>query len=368
MPILVIFLVAGLIYLLQDRIYKKFWNVNLHVDVKFEDKFIHEGEDTYLKETLSNGKILPLPWVYVKFQINRNGKVSHYRSDLFSIRFYQKIRRRIPFHPETRGIYTMRGIDLISNNLFITRKFVQTLQDATTMVVYPRLISTEEFQIPFQKMMGDIITKRYMIEDPYMFKGIRDYQSYDSFKSINFKASARAGKWLVNVHDYTIQQKVTILLNMDRANQYYDMRLYENSIRMAASMANAYEQEGIPVSLWSNGRDVITGEKIEVEEGGGMGHLHTVFESLARMEISLDVEDFDFFMRRAIEDMDPNSMYVLISPFFGKNCIDSYEEIQRRHASAMWILPVMLSDLSDPDFKGPKIADCLSNVYLWKVD
>ena len=54
MPILVIFLVAGLIYLLQDRIYKKFWNVNLHVDVKFEDKFIHEGEDTYLKETLSN--------------------------------------------------------------------------------------------------------------------------------------------------------------------------------------------------------------------------------------------------------------------------------------------------------------------------
>ena len=95
MPILVIFLVAGLIYLLQDRVYKKFWNVNLHVDVKFEDKFIHEGEDTYLKETLSNGKILPLPWVYVKFQINRNGKVSHYRSDLFSIRFYQKIRRRI---------------------------------------------------------------------------------------------------------------------------------------------------------------------------------------------------------------------------------------------------------------------------------
>ena len=28
MPILVIFAVAGLIYLLQDRIYKRFWNVN----------------------------------------------------------------------------------------------------------------------------------------------------------------------------------------------------------------------------------------------------------------------------------------------------------------------------------------------------
>ena len=368
MPILVIFAVAGLIYLLQDRIYKRFWNVNLHADVEFEDQFIYEGEDTHLRETLSNGKILPLPWVYVKFQINRNGKVGHYRSDLFSIRFYQKIRRRIPFHPETRGIYTIREIDLISNNLFITRKFVQTLQDSTTMVVYPKMISAEEFQIPFQKMMGDIITKRYMIEDPYMFKGIRDYQSYDSFKSINFKASARAGKWLVNVHDYTIQQKVTILLNMDRANQYYDMRLYENSIRMAASMANAYEQEGVPVSLWSNGRDVMTGENIELEEGCGTGHLHTLFENLARMEISLEVEDFAPFLQRAAEDTDANSMYLLISPFFGKNCVENFEELQKRHESAMWILPVVLSDLSDSDFKGQELADRLPNIYLWKVD
>ena len=54
MPILVIFAVAGLIYLLQDRIYKRFWNVNLHADVEFEDHFIYEGEDTYLRETLAS--------------------------------------------------------------------------------------------------------------------------------------------------------------------------------------------------------------------------------------------------------------------------------------------------------------------------
>ena len=207
-----------------------------------------------------------------------------------------------------------------------------------------------------------------MIEDPYMFKGIRDYQSYDSFKSINFKASARAGKWLVNVHDYTIQQKVTILLNMDRANQYYDLRLYENSIRMAASMANAYEQEGIPVSLWSNGKDVITRESIELEEGCGLGHLHTLFENLARMEISLEVEDFGPSLKRAAEDPDSNSMYLFISPFFGKDCVRNYEELQRMHPSSMWILPVVLSDLSDPDFKGGQLADTLPNVFLWKVD
>lgn len=368
MPILIIFAVAGLIYLLQDRIYRWFWAKNLHADVEFTDQFIHEGETTYLTETLSNGKILPLPWVYVKFQINRNGKVEHYRSDLFSIRYYQKIRRRIPFQLDKRGVYTIRGIDLISNNLFITSKFVKTLEDSATMVVYPRLVDSEEFRIPFQKMMGDIITRRFMVEDPFMFKGIREYQPYDSFKSINFKASARAGEWLVNVNDYTVSQKITILLNMDRANQYYDLRLYENSIRLAASMANAYEQEGIPVALRSNGRDVLSGGEISVEDGCGAGHIHTLFESLARMEISLDVEDFSPAIEEAAEDPSQDSMYIIISPFFGQRCIDAYRRLQEVHPSSMWILPVVPADLVNSEFRGTQFAETTPNVYLWKVE
>ena len=73
MPILIIFAVAGLLYLLQDQIYRRFWSRHLHADVEFTDHFIHEGESTELIETLSNGKILPLPWVYVKFKIHCNG-------------------------------------------------------------------------------------------------------------------------------------------------------------------------------------------------------------------------------------------------------------------------------------------------------
>ena len=368
MPILIIFAVAGLLYLLQDQIYRRFWSRHLHADVEFTDHFIHEGESTELIETLSNGKILPLPWVYVKFKIHCNGKVEHYRSDLFSIRFYQKIRRRIPFQFEKRGVYTIRGIDLISNNLFITSKFVKVIEDGATMVVYPRLISTEEFQIPFQKMMGDIITRRFMIEDPFMFKGIREYQPYDSFKTINFKASARAGEWLVNVNDYTVSQKVTVLLNMDRANQHYDMRLYENSIRLAASMANAYEQEGIPVALRSNGRDVLSGGVVSVEDGCGAGHIHTVFESLARMEVSLDVEDFSPVIRAAAEDVSQDSMYLLISPFFGKACIDAFLRLKEVHASALWILPVTPADMMNPEFRGTQLAQKVPDLYLWKVE
>ncbi len=49
-------------------------------------------------------------------------------------------------------------------------------------------------------MMGDIATKRFLMEDPYMFKGIREYQPHDSFKSINFKAYAAKRGFFAGQH------------------------------------------------------------------------------------------------------------------------------------------------------------------------
>ena len=75
MPIVLILCVAGLLYWLQNWIYHRYWNKNLSVSVRFTDQFMFEGAATALTETITNRKILPLPWIYVKFQISRNGKV-----------------------------------------------------------------------------------------------------------------------------------------------------------------------------------------------------------------------------------------------------------------------------------------------------
>ena len=368
MPIIIVLGVIGLLYFLQDRIYRRYWDKNLHAEVDFTDQYIHEGQSTELSETLSNGKVLPLPWVYVKFRIDRNGKAEHYRSDLFSIRFFQQIRRRIPYQPKARGIYTIRGIDLISNNLLITNKFVKMIPDRTQLYVYPRMVPYDQFQVPFQRMMGDIVTRRFMIEDPYMFRGIRDYEPHDSLKSINFKASARAGKWLVNQFDYTISQRVILLLDMDRVNRYYDPRLYEYSIRLAVSLAEAFDREGVPLSLVSNGLDVLTGKPVTVEEGAGSGHLHTIFQSLTRMDVALDVEDFVPQLLSAAEDPDPDNMYLLIAPYFGKTTVEAYQALAESHPETQWILPVTLADLSNPEFKGQELCDEQKGVSLWKID
>ena len=367
MPILVIFAVVGIVYILQKKIYQKYWNKNLKAEVDFTDRFMFERESTVLTETITNAKKLPLPWIHVKFQISKNGKVTFYRSDMFSILFYQQIRRRIPYTFKERGVYTIKGVDLVSHNLFVTDRLVQTVPSGDTLLVYPERIPADEFRVPYEKMIGEIITKRCLMEDPYMFKGIREYQPYDSFRSINFNASARAGQWMVNTQDPTVSQTIHILLNMEKGTEHYNMYLYEQSIRLAASMAAQYEEEGVPVSVYCNGMDYLTKSDITVEAGCGSGHTHSVFEAMARLDVPSPVlTSMAPELEKALKKADPDTLYVLISPYYGEDLKNVYQELRSYTTSCMWILPVSYKDMSDPDFTGRKVPEEIEDVYLWE--
>ncbi len=367
MPILVIFAMVGAAYFLQRLVYQKYWNKNLKAEVHFTDRFMFENETTELTETITNAKLLPLPWIHVKFRITRNDVVEYYRSDMFSILFYQQIKRRVPYTLEKRGVYTIKDIDLLSHNLFVTDKLAQTVQSGEMMLVYPRRIDAEEFRIPYERMMGEVITKRCLMEDPYMFKGIREYQTTDSFRSINFKASARAGQWMVNTQDPTVSQTIHILLNIEKGTAHYDVELYEQSIRLAASLAAQYEEDGVPVSLYTNGRDVLTHGDINVEAGCGLGHTHSVFEALARLDVTAEpVRAMADEFAKALQKRDPDRMYVLVSPYYGADLKDVYRELRAVTSSCMWILPVSYKDMTDPDFLGAKVPQEAEDIFLWE--
>ncbi len=367
MPILVIFAVVGIVYWVQKRVYQKYWNRNLDAQVHFTDHYMFEREETVLTETITNAKRLPLPWIHVKFQISRNGNVEFYRNDMFSILFYQQIRRRIPYTFNERGVYTIKGIDLVSHNLFITDKLAETRHTGDTLLVYPRRIDTDEFRVPYERMNGEIVTKRAMMEDPYMFKGIREYQPYDSFRKINFNASARAGEWMVNTQDPTVSQTIHILLNMEKGVMHYEAWLYEQSIRLAASLAAQYEEDGIPVSLYCNGQDQLAKTDITVPAGASSGHVHDIFAALARLDVSAPVDHpIAEDLAAALEERDPDALYIVISPYYGEDLKKAYGELRSYISSLMWILPVSYKDMTDPEFTGKKVPEELEDVFLWE--
>ena len=115
-----------------------------------------------------------------------------------------------------------------------------------------------------EKIIGDIVSRRRLFEDVFSFRGIRDYTRTDPLSAVNWKATARTGKMMVNLRDYTFGQEVRILLNLEEPNYRYGEDVLENAIRIAATVACRCISDRIPVSLVSNA--CVTSEEIPNEQ------------------------------------------------------------------------------------------------------
>ena len=80
MAVLIILIAVFLMLLLQRKIYQRFWNWHLAAGISFSEKEITEGEAVVIEEELTNDKILPLPWVHLKFQVKANGQTAFFES------------------------------------------------------------------------------------------------------------------------------------------------------------------------------------------------------------------------------------------------------------------------------------------------
>ncbi|NLP16882.1 MAG: DUF58 domain-containing protein [Clostridiales bacterium] len=341
---------AVLLYKLQEYLYRKLWNKGLNVDLSFSKDAAIEGEELSLIETISNRKLLPLPVLQVKFMTSRtfnfrdmdNSVVSDnfYRSEMTSVMMYQTLTKALTFECTKRGYYTIERMEIICSDLFMTKEHVDTFDINIHLYVYPKPIETTRLEATFSKMLGSVISKRYIIEDPFEFRNVREYQSYDGMKSINWKASAKTDMLKVNVFDYTSSQNVIILINTESETIWKYDDLNEESIRIAASLSREFIRQGIPVSIYTNAKDLITKEAIEVPAGSGSNHFQSIQESLARIDLGLEPKPFLPIMHKCLMDTTVNS-HVIILSHYQKEDLQQLMLAQRRvKREFSWIVPI----------------------------
>lgn len=348
----VIYIVVGaaFIYMLQAIAYKKFWNHNLTATVEFSQHAITEMEEGELCETVINQKWLPLPMLRVKFETDRQldflqeGNISvtdHcYKSDIFSVMMQQKITRRINFIGKRRGFYTIKQIYMDSTDLFMEKHLDMEIRCDASIYVYPGQADARRLLIPFQKMMGDILTRRYAYEDPFEFQGIRPYEPFDSMRDVNWKASARTGELRTNLHGHTVRQEVCLLLNLESESILEYRQLKEESIRLANSLAEMFLAQGIPVGMYSNAKDLLSGKELAEAPGGGGQHLISLRESLARLDLSQPTEEFGRFLEMNTGRHSDDVLYVLVSSSQRQQVGGAFRILAERCPGSLWILPL----------------------------
>lgn len=349
MSLLLLVLTPFLLYLLQGVLEQKYWNRGLSATISFQEEPAVCGEEAALRETIINAKLLPLSILRVKFKIGRelqfvtgeNTAVTDftYRNDVFSVFPYQKITRTLKFVCRKRGYYEINGLDMVSHDLFFTGHMIQAVTLHSHLYVYPAMADLERLNVPFQKMVGTILSRNRLCRDPFEFQTIREYQTYDTMRMVNWKATAKTGELKVNVHEPTASQSIILLLNMDAEQAWPSEALREEAISICASLNDAFLREGIPVGIISNGCDCLSGRPFYTEPGAGLDHRSWCMEALSRLRYDVPLVPFEEILKDS-GFLKEDSLYVLISSCQRDELLSAYEEYCRLSPGSVWIAPV----------------------------
>lgn len=355
MNILLFVIGAAIIYWLQAIFCKVTWSHKLKADAKFSDTQVTEGENAELMITVENRKILPIISVKtnvevekgLEFQNQQNLAISdkNYRSEIFSLKGYELVERDISLYCAKRGFYHIDHIDFVGNDLFYTRRFVKKQEVNSTICVYPGKADIHQLMVATQKMTGETVVRSSDCDDPFTFRGIRQYQSFDSIRDINWKASAKTGELRVNIHDFTADQEIAIILDTQWDSLLKPDNLLEESIRIAASLADEFIGKGVMTSLYTNGKDCLTDERIQIGAGANAQHSMAIRYGLARLQIDTQMQtgSLERLLKDKMEEMDAQPAkkvsWVMISTETSEKVAELWENMSERAVKAYWIVP-----------------------------
>ena len=349
MKLVVAIFMAIFIYVFQKSLYGKFWDRGLDVKVDFYDSYINQGDRSYITEVINNAKFLPLSILHVKFAAplsftfedkdNAALSDSYYRNDVFSVMPNKKITRRLYFDAKKRGYFVIDGANVISKDFFLTKNFAKNIPHKSDIYVFPEKYENKIIDSVFSMVIGDIENDRSLIEDPFTFRGIREYDDTCSMKRINWKATAKTDKLMVNLYNHTSLQNIRVLLNLDTNNMIKAEYLDEVSISLASTVCNYFLNKNLNVAVTSNGLDVVTKNTGTVELGSSIKHMMSIDKYLSRLEGQDGVEGFMDIIDAEINARRNNTTYVIISPYYKEDLLKKLDVLQRRGTGVFMLVP-----------------------------
>lgn len=241
---------------------------HLIVSRRFLKPAVYCGDQSEMVETIINDHFAFIPWLRIESRIspylhfgsldNLEVRGDMYHRSLFSVMPYQKIVRRHRVTFLRRGIYNVGSAALTAGDVTGMFRSGREQQLEMSITVFPRLLGPEEMPQPLQELSGSWSRERQLLKDPFLVRGIREYQPGDPIRDIHWPASARMQTLQVRIHDDESHMHVMVLINGQlREDQWDDLMDYEQEpieylISMAATLCIQTMQQGMKAGFSTN--------------------------------------------------------------------------------------------------------------------
>jgi len=342
MQILAVIIIIYLLLFLQSKLFKKFALKNVEYECSFSIREATEGDHLFLIETIYNGKLLPIPWVKASLQSSRwlefagskstVVQESRYVDSSFLLKSYQKTTRRWKVKCLKRGIYSCKGTMLLSSDLLGMEKFNRLLSANALITVYPATVDLDGLFVPASYLQGETIVRRWIIDDPFIVSGTKEYSSSDPMNRIHWMASARHGKLMVRKNDFTALTSIAVILNIQslhiERNDVVYKEFAELGIRVSATLFDIAMHDGYKVRFCSNAcAREMKAETAFSESASGREHISQLMRVLAGIELRQDKSVEPYL--ESIKGKITNSDIYFITTYFNEQLAASIMDFKK---------------------------------------
>ena len=254
------------------------------------------GETIEMTVCLTNGKIIPVPWLEVRELIpeatpaidarTRAAGLPHTLSlhRHTSLGQHEQLSWPLRIRTTRRGYFQIGPTRLRSGDLFGFFESERVFPREDAITVYPKTYPLPELGLESARPFGEQRGGKRIYEDPLRVIGVRDYSQGDPLKRVDWKATARMGRLQSRLYEPSRTQSVVVALQittMEQTWEGFDPVLLERGISVAASIARGLFEEGAAVGLIANGSYPDSDRPLRLGSNRRPDQLVRVLEALA---------------------------------------------------------------------------------------
>ena len=314
------------------------------------DKLLAEpGETVTWHATVENHSRLPV--LFSRLQLHFPGEVTfdapthwirdHCRQTLYKWHVEEKLQihsrhsvtKQVSFSFPTRGLYEVGSYRLSAGDLL---GFQEAFREGTggSVVVIPEKARNQKVLEALGGFLGDISVRRFLMEDPILTVGFRDYTGREPMKSISWSRTAVTGTLQVKQYDHTAEQTVMVLLDTEGGTP----EQLEGCFRLTRTVCEQLERRKIPYGLRTNGSLPGPVSKLfYLAEGLGDSHVNTVLYALGRADYAC-YHSLRYMTLQTVRNRRKNESYILVTPSAAAEKWSSVRMLQEAAGNPVCIL------------------------------
>ena len=273
--------------------------------------------------------------------------------------------------PKERGEYVFGGLNIFAKSPIglVSRKFV--FQKEASLPSYPSFVHLRKYELMALQnefLLGGI-KKIRKLGHTMEFEQIRDYVQGDDIRSINWKATSKANKLMVNQYQDERSQRIYMLIDKGRTMQmpFKGLSLLDYSINAVMALSHIILKKSDRAGMMTFSQR--TENKVQADQKSGQ--LKKISEALYNIKTNFYESDFSRLYQDVKTTISQRSLVLLFTNFETLDAVNRQMKYLRGIARNHLLVVIFLknSELNDLMNKKPEnIQEVYDEIIAEKLE